>query len=171
VRRGPIDARVRQNVEAGSDVDTDALRSYDHLSDSSTHQVIDHAEADARGKVHTNGLENFWSLVKRAIKGTYVSVEPSSTQMVTAAGSPRGSARSRVDASTTRRSPANGRWRSMASIMHKTPDPSPPPKESTDQRRFRRLLKKLVAVPVAEIHEMRQEYRKDRKRVRRRTST
>jgi hypothetical protein len=38
--------------------------------------VIDHAEAYVRGKVHTNGIENFWSLVKRAIKGTYVSVEP-----------------------------------------------------------------------------------------------
>jgi hypothetical protein len=38
--------------------------------------VIDHAESYVRGKVHTNGLENFWSLVKRAIKGTYVSVEP-----------------------------------------------------------------------------------------------
>ena len=40
------------------------------------HQVIDHAEAYADGQVHTNGLENFWSLLKRAIKGTYVSVEP-----------------------------------------------------------------------------------------------
>jgi ISXO2-like transposase domain len=38
--------------------------------------VIDHAESYARGNVHTNGLENFWSLLKRAIKGTYVSVEP-----------------------------------------------------------------------------------------------
>jgi hypothetical protein len=38
--------------------------------------VIDHAEAYAKGKVHTNGLENFWSLLKRAIKGTYVNVEP-----------------------------------------------------------------------------------------------
>ena len=40
------------------------------------HQVIDHAKAYVRGNVHTNGLENFWSLLKRAIKGTYVSVEP-----------------------------------------------------------------------------------------------
>ena len=40
------------------------------------HHVIDHAEAYADGQVHTNGLENFWSLLKRAIKGTYVSVEP-----------------------------------------------------------------------------------------------
>ena len=38
--------------------------------------VINHAEAYAKGNVHTNGMENFWSLLKRGIKGTYVSVEP-----------------------------------------------------------------------------------------------
>ncbi len=41
-----------------------------------THKVIDHAEKYVDGEVHTNGVENFWSLLKRAIKGTYVSVEP-----------------------------------------------------------------------------------------------
>ena len=56
---------------------TDALRSYDRMATRGyTHNVIDHAEAYADGQVHTNGLENFWSLLKRAIKGTYVSVEP-----------------------------------------------------------------------------------------------
>src|SRR5207249_8161379 len=40
------------------------------------HEVIDHAVAYVDGKVHTNGLENFWSLLKRGLKGTYVSVEP-----------------------------------------------------------------------------------------------
>ena len=40
------------------------------------HQVVDHAVEYVRGRVHTNGLENFWSLLKRGIKGTYVSVEP-----------------------------------------------------------------------------------------------
>jgi hypothetical protein len=40
------------------------------------HAVIDHAECYAKGNVHTNGLENFWSLLRRGIKGTYVSVEP-----------------------------------------------------------------------------------------------
>src|SRR2546427_355338 len=40
------------------------------------HSVIDHAVAYAEGNVHTNGIENFWSLLKRTIKGTYVSVEP-----------------------------------------------------------------------------------------------
>jgi hypothetical protein len=37
---------------------------------------VNHAETYARGKVHTNGLENFWSLLKRGLRGTYVSVEP-----------------------------------------------------------------------------------------------
>lgn len=40
------------------------------------HNVVDHAERYVDGHVHTNGLENFWSLLKRGIKGTYVSVEP-----------------------------------------------------------------------------------------------
>ncbi len=40
------------------------------------HNVVDHAERYVDGHVHTNGLENFWSLLKRTLKGTYVSVEP-----------------------------------------------------------------------------------------------
>src|SRR5260370_30375921 len=54
---------------------TDALKSYEGM-DEFTHEFIDHTEAYVRGAVHTNGLENFWSLLKRALKGTYVSVEP-----------------------------------------------------------------------------------------------
>ena len=41
-----------------------------------THKVVDHAEKYVDGNVHTNRMENFWSLLKRSIKGTYVSVEP-----------------------------------------------------------------------------------------------
>jgi len=40
------------------------------------HQVIDHAVEYVNGKIHTNGMENFWSLLKRSLNGTYVSVEP-----------------------------------------------------------------------------------------------
>jgi len=75
-RRKTLSPEVRENVEEGSEVFTDALKSYSDLSDAYTHQVIDHAECYAKGKIHTNGLENFWSLLKRSIKGTYVSVEP-----------------------------------------------------------------------------------------------
>ncbi len=67
---------VRKHVAEGSTVFTDELKSYDALEDEYTHEVINHAEAYVRGNVHTNGMENFWSLLKRAIKGTYVSVEP-----------------------------------------------------------------------------------------------
>jgi transposase-like protein len=76
VRRYDLDSKVRDNVEKGAEVYTDALKSYDNLHDEYVHNVIDHAEAYAKGHVHTNGLENFWSLLKRGIKGTYVSVEP-----------------------------------------------------------------------------------------------
>lgn len=76
VRRRELDPIVRTNVEAGSEVMTDALHSYARLADAYVHNVIDHAECYAKGHVHTNGLENFWSLLKRGLKGTYVSVEP-----------------------------------------------------------------------------------------------
>jgi hypothetical protein len=51
--------------------------SYQGLRDKGfEHQVIDHAESYVDGQIHTNGLENFWSLFKRQLKGTYISVEP-----------------------------------------------------------------------------------------------
>jgi len=71
-----VKGNVREYVLKGSEVHTDALLSYEGLNEDYTHQVIDHAEAYVNGHVHTNGLENFWSLLKRTIKGTYVSVEP-----------------------------------------------------------------------------------------------
>src|SRR5688572_8663816 len=75
-KRRHLMAHVAEHVEAGSTVNTDSLPSYIALESDYTHKVIDHAEAYVDGTVHTNGLENFWSLLKRAIKGTYVSVEP-----------------------------------------------------------------------------------------------
>lgn len=75
-RRKPLHGEVKQHVEPGSQVFTDALPSYSGLAGEYVHSVIDHAESYAAGNVHTNGLENFWSLLKRGIKGTYVSVEP-----------------------------------------------------------------------------------------------
>jgi transposase-like protein len=67
---------IDKNVEPGASVYTDALTSYKSLPKHYTHKVVDHAEAYVKGNVHTNGLENYWSLLKRTIKGTYVSVEP-----------------------------------------------------------------------------------------------
>ncbi len=71
-----LQVEVRENVEPGSEVHTDALRSYRGLDAEYIHNVVDHAERYVNGNIHTNGLENFWSLLKRGIKGTYVSVEP-----------------------------------------------------------------------------------------------
>lgn len=50
--------------------------SYEGLATDYAHKVVDHAVSYVDGRVHTNGLENFWSLLKRGISGTYVSVEP-----------------------------------------------------------------------------------------------
>jgi transposase-like protein len=75
-KKKALQAEVRKHVEAGSALYSDALLSYDGLAGEFAHQVVDHAVAYVDGKVHTNGLENYWSLLKRTISGTYVSVEP-----------------------------------------------------------------------------------------------
>jgi transposase-like protein len=75
-RKAGLQAQVKAHVEAGAALYTDALQSYAGLAQEYAHKVIDHAEKYVDGKVHTNGLENFWSLLKRGIAGTYVSVEP-----------------------------------------------------------------------------------------------
>src|ERR1039457_7010919 len=88
LERGPksVGSKVRVKVidnakkktlqsEIRDHVFTDALKSYEGL-DEFQHEVVDHAVEYVRGEVHTNGLENFWSLFKRGLNGTYVSVEP-----------------------------------------------------------------------------------------------
>jgi transposase-like protein len=75
-RRPELCGNVRDYVLPGSTVCTDALMSYDDLHRDYDRKVVDHLECYARGNVHTNGLENFWSLLKRSLKGTYVNVEP-----------------------------------------------------------------------------------------------
>jgi transposase-like protein len=75
-KKHQLEQSVCENVDTGSTVYTDALRSYDRMGERGyVHQVIDHAECYVEGTIHTNGLENFWSLLKRSLKGTYVSVE------------------------------------------------------------------------------------------------
>jgi len=75
-RKKELQKNIHEHVEAGAAIFTDELRSYDGLEDSFKHQVINHAVEYANGNVHTNGMENFWSLVKRQLHGTYISVEP-----------------------------------------------------------------------------------------------
>src|ERR1017187_3794768 len=75
-RRNTLQSEIRQNVETGSQVFTDALPSYNGLNQDFVHQAIDHAKEYVRGNVHTQGMDNFWSLLKRGIRGSYISVEP-----------------------------------------------------------------------------------------------
>jgi transposase-like protein len=75
-KKKTLQAEVRKHVEAGSALYTDFLLSYEGLDSDYAHQVIDHAVSYAEGTVHTNTLENYWSLLKRGISGTYISVEP-----------------------------------------------------------------------------------------------
>lgn len=67
---------IDENLEPGSRLLTDSLMAYRPLGKSYVHEVVNHAVEYVRGTVHTNGIENFWSLLKRSIRGTYVSVEP-----------------------------------------------------------------------------------------------
>ena len=75
-KKKELQSEVRKHVEAGAALYTDALPSYSGLAQDYAHAVVDHAVEYVNGRIHTNGLENFWSLFKRGINGTYVSVEP-----------------------------------------------------------------------------------------------
>jgi len=84
VRAGVIEDRTKRtmqppihaNVEAGSHVITDEHTTYPVVATPFFHEVINHVEGYVREHVHTNGIENFWSLLKRGLGGTYISVEP-----------------------------------------------------------------------------------------------
>ena len=67
---------IRDSVTAGAAIFSDELLSYDGLDGDYKHAVINHAVEYVNGNVHTNIMENFWSLLKRGLHGTYISVEP-----------------------------------------------------------------------------------------------
>ncbi len=75
-RKRSIQPKVRDNVKAGSSLYSDELQSYYGLAFEYVHQVINHTFEYVNGNIHTNGMENYWSLLKRGLKGTYISVEP-----------------------------------------------------------------------------------------------
>jgi hypothetical protein len=75
-KKKTLQAHVKANVATGAQLMTDELASYTGLDKEYLHEFVNHAESYVRGNVHTNGLGNFWSLLKRALKGTYVSTEP-----------------------------------------------------------------------------------------------
>jgi transposase-like protein len=67
---------VREHVEPGAALYTDEMGGYKGLNGEYVHLIIDHAVKYVNGRIHTNGMENFWSLLKRCLGGTYISVEP-----------------------------------------------------------------------------------------------
>lgn len=69
-------ALVKQHVKRGGEIYTDSARAYDGLSTTHVHDAIDHSVAYVEDQIHTNGMENFWSLFKRSVKGTYVAIAP-----------------------------------------------------------------------------------------------
>jgi transposase-like protein len=71
-----VERAVREHVVPGSALFSDQAHAYVKVGRDYAHNVINHAEEYVRGNVHTNSIENYWSLLKRGIKGTYVSVEP-----------------------------------------------------------------------------------------------
>jgi transposase-like protein len=75
-RKHELQKQIRENVEAGSAIFSDELKSYEGLENDYQHAVINHAVEYANENVHTNTMENFWSLLKRGLHGTYISVEP-----------------------------------------------------------------------------------------------
>ena len=76
VKRDTLQAEVLSNVKYGSKVYTDDAVAYDKLQWRYVHEVVNKTETYVRGRVHVNGMENFWSLLKRGLNGTYVAVEP-----------------------------------------------------------------------------------------------
>jgi transposase-like protein len=77
VRRETLQNAILENIEKKSAVYTDAATGYYNLAEKDfIHETVDHVQQYVRGQIHTNGIENFWSLLKRGLKGTYVAVEP-----------------------------------------------------------------------------------------------
>ena len=76
VKRDVLQAEILKQIFGGAKVYTDDATGYMNLVQKYAHEVVNHMERYVDGKVHTNGIENFWSLLKRGLKGTYVAVEP-----------------------------------------------------------------------------------------------
>jgi len=76
-RKPTMQPTILENVAAGAHIITDEHSSYPFIAaDTYYHEVINHVEGYVRQHIHTNGIENFWSLLKRGLAGTYISVDP-----------------------------------------------------------------------------------------------
>jgi transposase-like protein len=77
IKRTTLQEQILNHIEGGTTVHTDEFSAYSWaLADKFTHEVINHLKGYVDGKVHTQGIENFWSLLKRSLRGSYVAVEP-----------------------------------------------------------------------------------------------
>jgi transposase-like protein len=77
VRRETLQNEILNAIESGSTIYTDGAPVYDNLATRNyIHETVNHVEEYVRGQVHTQGIENFWALLKRGLRGTYVAVEP-----------------------------------------------------------------------------------------------
>jgi transposase-like protein len=77
VKRETLQNAILAGVENGSSIYTDAATSYDRLSaEGYIHETVNHVDEYVRGQVHTQGIDNFWSMLKRGLRGTYIAVEP-----------------------------------------------------------------------------------------------
>jgi transposase-like protein len=76
IQRETLQNEVLKNIKLGTRVYTDSAPAYDGIGQRFVHEFVNHAERYVDGRIHTNGLENFWSLLKRTLRGTYVAVEP-----------------------------------------------------------------------------------------------
>jgi transposase-like protein len=77
VKRETLQNEILNQIEGGSTIYTDGLPAYDSLkAQDYIHETVNHVEEYVRGQVHTQGIENFWALLKRGLRGTYVAVEP-----------------------------------------------------------------------------------------------
>lgn len=77
VKRETLQNEILEQIEKGSKVYSDRSSAYDNLATQEyIHETVNHVEEYVRGQVHTNGIENFWALLKRGLRGTYVAVEP-----------------------------------------------------------------------------------------------
>jgi transposase-like protein len=77
VKREVLQAEILNQIEKGSTVYTDGCTAYDNLAAQEyIHETVNHVEEYVRGQVSTQGIDNFWSLLKRGLRGTYVAIEP-----------------------------------------------------------------------------------------------
>jgi transposase-like protein len=76
VKRETLQNAILDNVTPFAKVYTDEWQGYQGLEKNFVHKIVNHSQEYVNGKVHTQGIENFWSLLKRTLRGTYVAVEP-----------------------------------------------------------------------------------------------